>query len=147
MKNLVETIDKFKEKEGFECHGQLNDDSIHEMESELEISFPEPYKLFLKKYGYVEWFGHTIYGYSKDEDNHTVCCTIELREDEIPSDFRRIPKEGCVLEHYSGGGYYFLFSKESERSGQVVLFLDELFGDEAQSWPTFESFLEYMLSL
>ena len=61
-------------------------------------------------------------------------------------DFEKIPKEGCVLENY-GGGCYFLFSKESDRSGQVALFLDEVFGKEAQSWATFEDFLDYMLSL
>lgn len=147
MNNLVSTLDKFKEKEGFECHGKLNGESIHEMEKELGISFPEPYKIFLKKYGYVEWFGHTIYGYSEDEDYYTVECTNELRKDDIPSDFQRIPKHGCVLENYGGGGYYFLFSSESERSGQVALYLDELFGKEAQSWVTFEAFLEYMLGL
>jgi hypothetical protein len=147
MNNLDATLNKFKEKEGFECFGKLNHESIHEMESELGVSFPEPYKIFLKKYGYVEWFGHTIYGYSEDEDYHTVECTIELRKDDIPSDFQRIPKHGCVLENYGGGGYYFLFSSESERSGQVALYLDELFGKEAQSWATFEAFLEYMLSL
>lgn len=147
MNNLDAALDKLKEKEGFECHGQLNDESIQQMERELGISFPDQYKMFLKKYGYVEWFGHTIYGYSEDEDYHTVECTNELREDEIPSDFPRISKLGCVLENYGGGGYYFLFSSESERSGEVALFLDEQFGKEAQSWATFEVFLEYMLSL
>lgn len=147
MNNLDAALDKLKEKEGFECHGQLNDESIQQMERELGISFPDQYKMFLKKYGYVEWFGHTIYGYSEDEDYHTVECTNELREDEIPSDFPRISKLGCVLENYGGGGYYFLFSSESERSGEVALFLDEQFGKEAQSWATFEAFLEYMLSL
>ncbi|GLS25731.1 SMI1/KNR4 family protein [Marinibactrum halimedae] len=147
MNNLNEILDKFKGKEGFECSGQLSDESIHIMESELGISFPKQYKIFLKKYGYIEWFGHTIYGYAEDDDYHTVVCTMELREDDVPDNFERISNEGCVLESYGGGGYYFLYSDESERSGQVALFLDELFGKEAQSWSTFESFLEYMLSL
>ncbi|EGQ8156420.1 hypothetical protein GTP20_22655 [Vibrio alginolyticus] len=147
MRSLDVMLDQFTEKEGFECFGELNDVSIHEMENQLGLSFPEPYKVFLRKYGYVEWFGHTIYGYSEDEDYLTVERTLELREDEIPSDFEKIPQNGCVLERYAGGGYYFLFSNESERSGQVALFIDELFGKEAQSWTTFEAFLEYMLSL
>ncbi|EJG2230203.1 TPA: SMI1/KNR4 family protein [Vibrio parahaemolyticus] len=147
MRSLDVMLEQFTEKEGFECFGELNDVSIHEMENKLGVSFPEPYKVFLRKYGYVEWFGHTIYGYSEDEDYLTVERTLELREDEIPSDFERIPQNGCVLENYAGGGYYFLFSNESERSGEVALFIDELFGKEAQSWATFEAFLEYMLSL
>ena len=147
MNNLDTTLDKFKEKEGFECYGQLNDETINEMEKELGICFPDSYQVFLKKYGYIEWFGHTIYGYAEDEDYNTVECTIELRKDEIPSDFERIPKEGCILESYGGGGHYFLFSKESHRPGQVALFLDELYGREGQSWETFEAFLDYMLSL
>lgn len=48
MNNLDATLNKFKEKEGFECFGKLNHESIHEMESELGISFPEPYKVFKK---------------------------------------------------------------------------------------------------
>lgn len=147
MKKIDKCLDRLAEKEGFECHGQLSDESISKMESKLEISFPKEYKAFLKRYGYVQWFGHTIYGYCEDEDYHTVWATIELRDDDIPSDFQRVAKQGCVLENYDGGGYYFLFSNESKRSAQVALFLDELSGKEAQSWETFEAFLEYMLSL
>jgi hypothetical protein len=126
--NLDAILDKFKEKEGFECYGKLSDELIHHMEKELGISFPESYKAFLKKYGCVEWFGHSIYGYSEDEDYSTVESTIDLRSDEIPSGFEPVPTKGCVIENYGGGGYYFLFSNESNRSGQVALFLDELFG-------------------
>ena len=147
MNSLDRILNKFKEKEGVEFYGALNDASIYEMESELKITFPESYKTFLKKYGYLEWFGHAIYGYSYDADYHTVMSTIELREDEVLIDFKSVSKNGCVLENYSGGGYYFLFSRESDRSGEVALFLDELFGNEAQSWATFEDFLNYMLSL
>jgi hypothetical protein len=147
MTNFEIALDRLREKEGFECHGNLDDRQIISMEKELGISFPESYKVFLKKYGYAEWFGHTIYGYAEDEDYHTVACTIELREDEIPHDFQRVPNEGCVLEIYGGGGCYFLFSKESNRAGQVALFLDELNGNEAELWSTFELFLDYMLTL
>tara|TARA_R110002072_G_scaffold33030_9_gene100276 strand:+ start:27705 stop:28145 length:441 start_codon:yes stop_codon:yes gene_type:complete len=145
--NLENTLDKFKEKPGFECYGSLNESEIKGMESALGVSFPEAYKVFLRKYGYVEWFGHTIYGFSEDEDYHVVLCTAELRDDDIPDDFARISSDGCVLENYGGGGYYFLFSNESERHGQVALYLDELYGKEAQAWSSFEDFLEYMLSL
>ena len=85
--------------------------------------------------------------YSEDEDYCTVTCTKELRTEDLPDGFEKIPNNGCVLEHYGGGGYYFMFSNESGRAGQVVLFLDELYGKEALSWATFGDFLEYMLRL
>lgn len=147
MINTGLTMNKLQAKKGFECYGPLSEEKIIEMEKKLEIYFPENYKEFLRRYGYVEWFGHAIYGYSEHEEYCTVLCTLELRESKVPDDFERISKEGCVLETYSGGGYYFLFSNDSARSGQVALFIDELFGREAKSWETFEAFLEYMLSL
>lgn len=147
MSDLETTLKKFKKKKVFECHGPLSEESVNDMQESLGISFPEPYRVFLKKYGYFLWFGHAIYGYSEDEDYHTVVRTKELREEEIPDDFERIPREGCVLEDYGGGGYFFLFSKESARSGQVALFVDELYGGEADSWENFDAFVKYMLSL
>lgn len=146
--SLENTLNRFTIKEGFECNGPISGEVIRKMESDLGIEFPEPYCFFLSNYGYIEWFGHTIFGYSDDEDYHTVVRTLELREDDdIPDDFERIPSEGLVLEEYGGGGYYFLFSEESGRRGQVALFLDETYGKESQSWSSFEVFLEYMLSL
>ncbi len=37
--------------------------------------------------------------------------TIDIRNDDIPRDFERIPREGCILERYGGGGYFFCFLK------------------------------------
>ncbi|KZN34357.1 hypothetical protein N480_22400 [Pseudoalteromonas luteoviolacea S2607] len=147
MYNLDNVLKSFSSKDGFRCHGELDSTLIASMESDLGIAFPEEYKKFLMQYGYIEWFGHTIYGYATDEDYHTVLCTKELREDELPHNFKRIPNEGCVLESYGGGGYYFLYSEESEKAGRVSLFLDELYGQEAHSWGSFGEFLEYMLGL
>lgn len=69
----------FREKEGFESYGHVSNELIHDMESALNISFPVQYKSFLKKFGYIEWFGHAIFGYSNDEDYDTVSTTIQLR--------------------------------------------------------------------
>ena len=43
---------------------------------------------------------------------------------------------------YGGGGYYMLFSDDSFRKGQVGLFLDETFYEEAQTWDSLEAFFE-----
>ena len=147
MNNLDEIIEKFKNKEGFECHGQLNEEIVDEMECKLEITFPEQYKAFLRKYGYIEWYGHAVFGYSTDEDYCTVESTIAYRDGGMPSEFERISQEGCILEYYGGGGYYFLFSNTSARAGQVALYIDESFGQEVRCWQTFEEFLIYMYSL
>jgi len=147
MLDFENKLNKFQHKEAFECYGSLNDEKILLMQKDLGIQFSDSYIFFLKKYGYVEWFGHTILGYSDDEDYNTVSYTKELRNGDLPNDFVKIPDDGCVLESYGGGGHYFLFSQESSRKGQVVLFLDELFGKEAQAWESFEAFIDYMLSL
>ena len=139
--------DAIRMKEGFEAYGALKIECIEKMKQKLCLQFPEPYIAFLSCFGYASWFGHSIYGYSDDEDYQVVAYTHELRNYDYPSDFQKIRVDGCVIESYGGGGYFFLFSKESERSGQVALFLDELYGQEAQSWECFEKFLEYMISL
>lgn len=137
-------INKLKNKENFECYGPLSEKYIKDMEMALNISFPEQYREFLSKCGYAVWFGGAIFGYSEDEDYHTVNWTIEIRENKLPANFTEAPLEGCVLESYAGGGYYFLFAQGSARTGEVVLYLDELFGKEVKSWPSFSDFIEYI---
>ena len=40
------------------------------------------------------------------------------------SSYQSVKSNGVVIGTYDGGGYYFLFSQESERVGEVGLFLE-----------------------
>jgi len=145
--HTFEIVDKFLENNECDFHGALSEGIIKEMEKKLGITFPRLYVDFLKKYGSLEWFGHSIYGFSEDEEIDTVICTLELRCEELIEGFKRLPHEGCVIESYGGGGCYFLFSSESKRAGEVALFTDEAYRDEVESWESFFDFLSYMFSL
>jgi hypothetical protein len=143
----MELLKNLGEKPSFECFGKTPNDEILKLENSLRITFVVSYKIFLQEFGCAEWFGHTIFGISDDEDCKTLSYTIELREGESSSEIKRIPHEGNVLGIYGGGGHYFLHSNESSRAGEVSLFIDELYGEELQSWTSFEEFLDYMISL
>lgn len=147
MTRLESSLKLISEKEGFECYGSVSNEIVKRMEQRLDIVFPNTYREFLKCWGFVEWFGHSIYGYSEDIECRTVEYTLELRDENIPDEFSPLPKSGCVIESYAGGGVYFLYSDNSDRAGEVVLLVDELYGKEVQSWKSFEDFLDYVVSL
>jgi len=99
----------------------------------------------LETVGYIRWFGESILGVAENEHYDTLSNTLSLRSEQRPSDFLTVPRDGNVIQNYAGGGYYFLFSKASKRSGEVALFTDELFGNEEQSWSSFAEFLNYKI--
>ena len=145
--DIEELVDQLSKKEGFHTEGSQDLSRINEVETCLDISFTDDYKYLLQKWGFLEWFGHSVYGISSDEECDTLYVTQYLRSKEWPSNFKPIDLSGNVIEMYSGGGYYFLFSKDSSRAGEVALFVDELFGREVESWSSFVEYLHYKGSL
>ena len=57
--NLYENLQKIIEESGKSYHGSgpASDEMISLYEKELSISFPESYKIFLKKYGTLSFYG------------------------------------------------------------------------------------------
>ncbi|MBB1282575.1 hypothetical protein [Pseudoalteromonas sp. SR41-1] len=51
-----------------------------------------------------------------------------------------------IIGTYDGGGYYFLFSQESERAGEVGLFLTETYGQEVSKFNTFTDYLSFLVT-
>ena len=65
--NLDENLQKIIEESGESYHGSgpASDEMISLYEKELSISFPESYKIFLKKYGTLSFNGESFYGISR----------------------------------------------------------------------------------
>lgn len=112
------------------------------MEEQLNTKFPDSYKKFLKKYGYITWSEGDVYGISDDPYFDLLKKNKFARSEALPADFMPLPLDAFAIDKYAGGGYYMLFSADSPRAGQVGLFLSETAYHEEQTWDSFEAFLE-----
>ena len=163
MSNEITNIMSLAEKlENFECRkkkGALQL-QIENLEIEFGITLPEPYKFFLGQYGFCLWFGGSVKGlvpledeYEGDEDEE------DFKDDDViratkyyhqrydnKDEYQSVPEHGLVIKSYSGGGYYFLFSEESERAGEVGLFLTETYGQEESKFNSFTDFLSFLVT-
>jgi len=120
---------------------------IEKAERALGTHFPAEYRDLVQSVGFVEWDSNVIVGVADDPEMDTALLTRQL-SDLFESVKRpgasRIPSEGNVIMEYGGGGYYFLYGTESNRSGEVILFaVDE--GEEVESWSTFSAFLNSLM--
>ena len=154
MKNerIVELIGRAKSFKNYD--GRSNgapDEEIVTLEMNFGITLPDDYKYFLSNFGFASWFGGGIQGlpdsnyrfkkYSDVNLNTSYHVKICEKENFIP-----VPKLGLVIYTYDGGGYYFLFSQESERAGEVGLFLTETYGQEVSKFNTFTDFLSFLVT-
>lgn len=140
--NLINIFKILEQKEDFQCGEPQDEKQIQELETKLNMKFQRSYKEFLKKYGYISWFGGGIYGLSNDPYFNLLRKNWLARTEKIPEDFLPLPKDAFIIKGYGGGGYYMLFSADSPRAGQVGLFLSENGYQEEQTWESFEAFLE-----
>lgn len=143
--DLNKLFDEIRKKESFTSRDLgASSDEINRIENDLNVKLPNDYKLFLKTFGYVWWFGIELYGISDDADENVLFQTIKARNEKLPIEFNKLPLEGVIISRYGGGGYYFLYSEDCPRSGEVSLIIDETFGNEVQKWRSFKEFLEYL---
>ncbi|MDO6764917.1 SMI1/KNR4 family protein [Agarivorans sp. 1_MG-2023] len=150
------TIDQILEKaadiKNFECRdGGTPESEITELEKELNIHLPNDYRHFLSNYGFVGWFGDSVEGLAEKGTidyrlGHVLKTTLSYQEKYSTPEYQSLPNQGVVINRYAGGGYYFLFSKESERAGEVGLFLTETFGQEVSVYDNFTDFLLYLVA-
>ena len=140
--DFTNLLTKLTLKENF-AHGlPQSEGQIHDLETKLNVQFPQSYKDFLRRYGYMSWLGGEIYGPSDDEYCDLLIRNKEAREINLPKDFFSLHKDAFVIKGYLGGGYYMIFSADSPRAGQVGLFLGETAYHEEQTWDSFEAFLK-----
>jgi hypothetical protein len=124
------------------------EEKVAEIETYLNVSLPNSYRNFVRQCGFAMWFGHRLCGVSSHRECDVTFQTTKARQVDLPdSRFRKVPEKGVVIEPYGGGGWYFLFSKDSDRPGQVALFTHDALGHEVESWESFEDFVRYKLSV
>jgi hypothetical protein len=146
IKGLIEELHS---KRNFFCDPEGADDTaINGIEKQLGVALPKSYREFIRQCGFAMWFGHRLCGVSAHKECDVVFQTMKARQVELPdSSFRRVPEDGVVIEPYGGGGWFFLFSEESSRSGQVALFTHEALGQAVEHWNSFEDFVRHKLSV
>ncbi|PLY35955.1 cell wall assembly/cell proliferation coordinating protein [Pectobacterium carotovorum] len=83
MSFLDEAEEKMKASgERIRFTGGVGEEEIKEFEALLGVSFPESYKLFLKKYGALSFCGDTYYGITQDgRDANEVPCVYFSTKD------------------------------------------------------------------
>jgi hypothetical protein len=147
--DLTKLFQILQSQENFLCGKRgATDEEIYQAEQTLGIRFPHSYKLFLKNFRFAAWFGGIVLGISTDEDFDAIGYTLEVRRENLPEDFLSLPLNGLIIKRYGGGGHYFLYEKNSPRSGEVVLLLDETWRKQEEgTWKSFEDFLAYALGV
>ena len=70
---------------------------------------PEHYRQFLNQYGYLEWFGDSIYGLAGEdmdpEDAQEIC--ISARTKYYKSLHPQLELTAAIAQDHRGGFYYF----------------------------------------
>lgn len=138
---LNDIFKKLEEKEGFRQGVGQDEESIKELERKLNVSFPEEYKVFLRRYGYICWKGGRIYGVSKKLEEDVIHKNRLIREDIQPEEYMKLPEDAFLIEDY-GDAYFMLFDKNSVQKGAVMLYLSENPKWAEKSWESFKVFLE-----
>jgi antitoxin YobK len=147
--DLTKMFEILRAKENFTCGRRgATDTEIRVTEQSLGVTLPDSYVAFLKTFSFAWWFGHSIYGISEDLEEDIVAQTLKARNEILLPNFSKFPPNSVVIENYGGGGEYILYAKESPRSGEVVLLLDETWRKQEEGrWKSFEDFLAYALGV
>ncbi len=151
LQKLEIIMNEAMQKKNYTQRGNVSNNEILNLENQLKVLLPDDYRVFLENYGYCFWFGGVICGLVGDNKRfEKLCCVFKKNKyyhefyDNDPS-YLSVPSKGLVIGKWAGGGYYFLFSQESERAGEVGLFLTETFGQEVSSFSSFTDYLSFLV--
>ena len=141
-----------KKNKNYMQRGAVSSEEISALESQLKIVLPKDYKYFIKHYGFCFWFGEVVCGLVGENKRYEKLCCIVRKNTYYQnlynndSAYHSVSREGIVIGTYDGGGYYFLFSQESERAGEVGLFLTETYGEEVSKFKSFTDYLSFLVT-
>lgn len=150
--NIEELMQDAAKKENFMIReGGAPQDEVLALERYYKITLPSDYRDFLLKFGFVAWFGDYICGLVSEETRFGKTFNVYKKTDYYQdfydrAEFESVPTDGVIINQYDGGGYYFLFSQESERAGEVGLFLTETYGQEVSKFKSFTDYLSYLVT-
>jgi len=143
---LTELFSRIEADEEFESGCPATEAQIQAAEEQLSIRFPVPYRTLLVRYGHISFSGGNVYGVSDNPYFDVIGRTLKIKQAKLPADYR-IPQDGCIIENYAGGGFYFLFGANTAMEGEIIECLDETWWVPERRWNKLEDFLEYRLSL
>jgi len=131
--------------------GGVSEEEIIALETCYKITLPNDYREFLHKFGFVAWFGDYVCGLVEENARLSKSCNVYRKTDYYRdfynrAEYQSVPTDGVIINQYDGGGYYFLFSQESERAGEVGLFLTETYGQEVSKFNTFTDYLSFLIT-
>ena len=138
--------------ENYTQRGDVSRNEISELEIHLKVTLPADYKYFLQEYGYCFWFGGVVCGLVGENKRYEKLCSVIKKNSyyrELYTEgslYSPVPDNGLVIGKWGGGGYYFLFSQESERAGEVGLFLTETYGQEVSKFKSFTDYLSFLVT-
>ncbi|MBI1891223.1 MAG: SMI1/KNR4 family protein [Burkholderiales bacterium] len=146
MDRFTEILEDAKLRENYEDLGRgATDGEIAAAEKALGVVFPDTYVRFLKRSGFVSWFGVTLYGITANEPNafeSVVGTTLHCRNANYPPNWVRPPMDAFIVGQF-GNSYCWMFERMSPRAGEVALFEDHYRnGSEYEYWKNYEDFLE-----
>lgn len=155
MSELQNTLDQLGSLPMFRAERPATQDEIRLIESTLGILLPKQYIEFLQHYGYAAWFGSEILGIrpidqsTGEPSSVTFDCihvTLEQRKPDNPFGTVALPQDHVVIATDGAGGNFVLFTIGSRYEGQVHWYSFEDKAEPVMAWPTFNSFLEYMIA-
>ena len=150
--NIEKLMQGASNKENFMVReGGAPQEEVLALEKYYKITLPDDYKNFLHKFGFVAWFGDYICGLVEEKTKFGKTLNVYKKTDYYHdfynrTEFKSVPTSGVVINKYDGGGYYFLFSQESERAGEVGLFLTETYGQEVSKFKSFTDYLSFLVT-
>lgn len=154
MAELQQTLDRLTTLPMFEAEGPATAEEIKQIETELCVTLPEQYVEFLKRFGYVGWFGNEILGIrpidrlTGQRSTVTFDCvsrTKKSRRPDNPLGTANFSREHVIIATDGGGGNYLLFTAGSPHEGEVHYYNFEDRPDPIHVWKTFQDYLEHRI--
>lgn len=124
-KNFKKAIDLVKRCDGYSDGGGKSDTVVSKAENLLGIKFSKQNYQYFSKFGFIEFFGHEIYGIVKDDFSGTLTgCAIETAL--IDRKEHQLPKEWLPIYFFDDGymGYldYSQLNEEGEPSAIMAIY-------------------------
>jgi len=153
MSSLDEIFARLSGLPKFRSDRAATDGEIRRIETELNLRLPDEYLQFLRRFGYVHWFGHEIYGIrpanpATGKPSITPDCvkvTRDRRNPDNPIGTCSLPPAHVVISTDGGGGNFVLFGVGALCGGEVHYynFIDS--AEPITTWRTFRDYLEHQI--